>query len=93
MAGFHHTDVRLNLFLLLTAMLSALAGIGRPGGACVSAAVEASRVVAVAQAVAPAVERRVAERPDGYVAPAPLRLDLRMAIAVARPAAPERRRE
>jgi hypothetical protein len=83
----------LNLFLILTAMLSALAGIGRSSGERMSAAVEASRVVTVAQAVAPAVVRAVVQRPDGYVAPATLRIDLRTALVVVRPAAPERRRE
>ncbi len=82
----------MNLFLLLTAMLSALAGVGRPAER-MSAGVEASRLVAVAQAVAPTAVRAVAERPDGYVAPAPLTLDLQAMRLVARPITPERRRE
>ena len=85
------TDARLNLFLLLTAMLSALAGVGRPVAA--RAAVEAAQVVAVAQAVVPVSQRVAVARPDGYVAPAPLVLDLRTVLSVTRPVAPERRRE
>lgn len=91
--ALQRTDPRLNLFLLLTAMLSALAGIGRPTSERVSAAVEASQVVAVAHVIAPAAQRKVAARPDGYVAPAPLQLDLRMALAIVAPVTPERRRE
>lgn len=83
----------MNLFLLLTAMLSALAGVGRSSFAQPSAAVEANRVAAVAQAVAPAAERRVAARPDGVVALAPKPLDLRFAWGLVRSIAPERRRE
>ena len=82
----------MNLFLLLTAMLSALAGVGRPT-ARVQTAVEASQVVVVAQAVVPAAQRRVADRPDGYVAPQPLSLDLRTVLSVVRLVTPERRRE
>lgn len=81
----------MNLFLLLTAMLSALAGVGRP--VATRAAVEARQVVTVAQAVVPALQSAVVERPDGYVAPAPLMLDLRLTAAVIRPVTPERRRE
>ncbi len=83
----------MNLFLLLTAMLSALTGIGRAVDARAHAGVEASRVVAAAQAIAPMVARRTAPRPDGYVAPAPLILDLSRALDALRPVAPERRRE
>ncbi|WP_326524516.1 hypothetical protein [Sphingomonas sp.] len=84
----------MNLFLLLTAMLSALTGVGRAVDARAQAAVEASTgVVQAARAVAPAAVRRIAARPDGYVAPAPLTLDLRRALDVARAITPERRRE
>ena len=82
----------MNLFLILTAMLSALAGIGRPAER-MSAAVEASQVLAVAQSVAPAIAPRATARPDGYIVLAPLILDLGMMLAVARPITPERRRE
>ena len=75
-------------------MLSALTGVGRAVEARAQAGVEASAgVVAVAQAVAPAALRPMATRPDGYVVPAPLTLDLRRALDAVRPAAPERRRE
>lgn len=84
---------RLNLFLLLTAMLSALTGVGRAVDARVRAGVEASQVVAAVQAVAPAAVRSVVARPDGYVAPTPLILDLTRALDALRPVAPERRRE
>ncbi len=83
----------MNLFLLLTAMLSALTGVGRAVDARVRAGVEASQVVGAAQAIAPASVRPVATRPDGYVAPPPLVLDLTRALAALRPVAPERRRE
>ncbi|MHA6722659.1 hypothetical protein [Sphingomonas sp. RS2018] len=81
----------MNLFLLLTAMLSALTGVGRAVDA--GARVEASRVVAVAQAVVPSAASDVAPRPDGYVAPEPLVLDLAYARAAAPRVVPERRRE
>lgn len=83
----------MNLFLLLTAMLSALTGVGRGVDAHARAGVEASRVVAAAQAVVPAAKREQASRPDGYVAPIPLILDLTRARDALRPVAPERRRE
>lgn len=83
----------MNLFLLLTAMLSALTGVGRAVDARARAGVEASQVVAAAQAVVPASIRPAATRPDGYVAPQPLILDLTRALAALRPVAPERRRE
>ena len=82
----------LDLFLLLTAMLCGLTGANRAADVR-APAVEASRIVAVAQAIAPAVRRVVAPRPDGYVAPPPLVLDLttprRFVLAIT----PERRRE
>ncbi|KQN26456.1 hypothetical protein ASE86_10135 [Sphingomonas sp. Leaf33] len=83
----------MNLFLLLTAMLSALTGVGRAVDARAHTGVEASRVIAAAQVVSPAIARSVAPRPDGYVAPAPLILDLTRALDALRPVAPERRRE
>lgn len=83
----------MNLFLLLTAMFSALTGVGRAVDARARAGVEASQVIAAVQAVAPAAVRPVAPRPDGYVAPTPLILDLTRALAAMRPVAPERRRE
>lgn len=81
----------MNLFLLLTAMLSALTGVGRAVDARARAGVEASRVIAAAEAVAPAAAR-VVTRPDGYVAPPALVLDLTRAATAARAIAPERRR-
>lgn len=84
--------VRLDLFLLLTALLCGLTGTSRAADVR-PPAVEASRVVAVAQAVASAAVRVVAPRPDGYVAPAPLVLDLTIARSFALPVTPERRRE
>lgn len=90
--GTLKTDTRLNLFLLLTALLSALAGTGRPAAAR-AAAVEASRAVDVAQAVAPAARPVASPRPDGYVAPAPLIIDLAVARSFAIAITPERRRE
>ena len=83
----------MNLFLLLTAMLSSLTGVGRVIDARARAGVEASQVVAAVQAVAPAAARRQVSRPDGYVAPLPLILDLTRARDALRPVAPERRRE
>lgn len=55
--------------------------------------VEASRIVAVAQAVVPVAVQVVAARPDGYVATDPLILDLTIARSFALPVTPERRRE
>ncbi len=82
----------MNLFLLLTALLSALTGVGRAVDARTRAGVEASHVVAVAEALVPATLAPVAMRPDGYIAPLPLALDLTRAVAASRPVAPERRR-
>ena len=82
----------MNLFLLLTAMLSALTGVGRVVDTRARTGVEASRIVVAATAVAPAATRNVAPRPDGYVAPVPPVLDLNRAFAALRPVAPERRR-
>lgn len=83
----------MNLFLLLTAMLSALTGVGRAAEARALSAVEASQVVAAVRATVPASARAVAPRPDGYVAPAPLQLDLTMARSFVVHVVPERRRE
>lgn len=82
----------MDLFLLLTAMLCGLTGMSRPVDAR-APAVEASRAVAVAAAVAQVATPIVAARPEGYIAPSPLLLDLDYARRVAPLATPERRRE
>jgi len=84
--------VRLDLFLLLTAMLCGLTGANRATDVR-APAVEASHIVAVAQVIAPALRRVVAPRPDGYVAPRPMVLDLTMPRGFVLPITPERRRE
>lgn len=86
------TGVSLDLFLLLTAMLCGLTGTSRAVDVR-APAVEASRIVAVARAVAPASTQVVAVRPDGYVAPPPLVLDLALPRSFTRAVTPERRRE
>jgi hypothetical protein len=84
--------LQLDLFLVLTALLCALTGSNRAAEVR-APAVEASRVVGVVQAVAPAARRLIALRPDGYVAPPVLRLDPDSApVSALRPAF-ERRRE
>jgi hypothetical protein len=82
----------MDFFLLLTALLCGLTGAGRSAVAH-APAVEASRVVAVAQAIAAPAARVAAPRPDGYVAPAPLALDLGLARGFVLRPVPERRRE
>ncbi|MES2338685.1 MAG: hypothetical protein V4537_11355 [Pseudomonadota bacterium] len=83
----------MNLFLFLTAMLSALTGVGRAVDTRAQSAIAASSVVALADVVAAVGQRVVPSRPDGYVAPAPMMLDLRRVLDVVRPITPERRRE
>ena len=73
-------------------MISALTGVGRPVDARAGTGVEASRIVSTARAAMPAMIRLVVPRPDGYVAPPPLILDLTLAQAVAQRVAPENRR-
>ncbi|URW76313.1 hypothetical protein M9980_03570 [Sphingomonas donggukensis] len=82
----------MDLFLLLTAMLCGLTGLSRPVDARVPA-VEARRAVAAVTVVANTVIPVAVSRPDGYVAPAPLALDLGFARRVAPRVTPERRRE
>jgi hypothetical protein len=82
----------LDFFLLLTALLCGLTGTSRAAVAR-APAVEASRMVEVARAVLPLAARAVPERPDGYVAAEPWRLDLTVARSISRRATPERRRE
>ena len=81
----------MDFFLLLTALLCGLTGADRANVRV--PAVEASRIVAVADAVAPVVRRVAAPRPDGYVAPLPLVLDLSLPRTFALAITPERRRE
>jgi len=83
---------RVNLFLLLTAMLSALAGVGRAVDRRAPAGVEASRPIDAARVATRALPRALPPRPDGYVALRPLMLDLARALDALRPVAPERRR-
>lgn len=82
----------MEFFLLLTAMLCSLPGLSRSGDAR-SPAVETSRVVAIAQAVAPLAQRTAQPHPQGYVAPAPLVLDLAYASGFILAPAAVRRRE
>ncbi len=82
----------MNLFLLLTAMLCGLTGVTRPVGMR-SPAVEESCVVVAAYVACDAVAAVVAPRPDGYVPPSLLSIDLSMALSVAALPTPERRRE
>lgn len=82
----------MDLFLLLTALLCGLTGTSRSAEVR-APAVEASRIVAVARVTAAVVRAAPAPRPDGYVAPRPLVLDLTMAHSFVVAITPERRRE
>ena len=82
----------MDLFLLLTALLCALTGSDRAAEVR-APSVEASCVMAAARIIAPAAARVVAPRPDGYVVPAVLTLDVDAPPVSTGRLVPERRRE